>query len=203
MAKRILLAIAAIIISISASAENRWGVTAGVNISDFRFKQPLIQTSKTVGGSLGVTGEIMFPGVGVGIEGSVLYTMHGGKLDLGAHEVWRADGYGRETCTLHCLQIPLHLKFRYTRLQGLERKIAPLVYGGPVIEFTLAHNKLGALEYPAGNVQLECGIGAELFERVQVTGGYNWGMTYQIRTVKLDNMSARPRGWQVRVSYYF
>lgn len=203
MTKKLLLAVAALIISLSASAQYRWGVTAGVNISEFYWKQPLITTSQTVGGSLGVVGEITFPGVGLGIEGGLVYSMHGGKIDLGAHEVWRADGYGRETVTMHCLQIPVHLKYRYTRLQGLERKIAPLAYAGPVFEFNVGHSKLAALEYPAGNVHIECGLGAELLEKIQVSAGYYWGLTYQIRTVKLDNLSARPRGWQVKVAYFF
>ena len=39
---------------------------------------------------------------------------------------------------LHMLEIPLHLRFKWTRMNGLEDYIAPFVYGGP--DFSIVSN---------------------------------------------------------------
>ena len=81
--------------------------------------------------------------------------------------------------------------------------IAPFLYGGPVFNFTLGTNNCPAIEYPTGYVALQVGGGAELFEHFQVSGGYSWGVSYQVRTIKLDNYSAQPRGGFIQLAYFF
>ncbi len=51
-----------------ANAQMRWGASAGINVNSMKFKQDLFQVSQGVGESLGVRGEMMFPGIGLGIE---------------------------------------------------------------------------------------------------------------------------------------
>jgi hypothetical protein len=187
---------------LGASAQFRWGPSVGINVTDYSFKQKLITTNSSVGANAGVMAEMMFPGIGFGLDLGLRYQLHGAKLGLGEKEIWASSGYGNDQCWLHTLQIPVNLKFKYTNLNGIESKIAPFVFGGPVFSITVGHNKLDALEYTAGTVGLQCGLGAEVFERFQISGGYYWGMTYEIRTVKLSNFSARPRGWQVNLTYF-
>lgn len=174
-----------------------------MNVSKFRFKQDLIKVDRLPGFYAGVGGELMFPGVGFGVDFGLHYAMTGSKLYLGQREVWASDGYGTENCYLHSLQIPINLRFKYTNLNGIERKIAPFVFAGPIFNIHLASSKLDCMEYPTGSVQIQCGIGAEIFEHYQVSAGYYWGTTYEMRTVKLDNFSAKPQGWLVNLSYYF
>ncbi len=129
--------------------------------------------------------------------------MHGGKVDFGGRPVWSTDGYGNESVWLHQLSVPLHLRFKYTRFGGLERTIAPFAYAGPEFNFTLGHGGNAPLEYPAGSVGVQVGLGAELFQRLQVSLSYTWGLTYEIRTIKLDNFSARSQHWGVHVAWFF
>lgn len=200
--RKILLLLAAIMIAACASAQFRWGPTVGTNFSTYHFKQELIDVDMRTGFSAGVIGELMFPGIGFGIDFGLNYNMHGAGLHLGDREVWK-DDYGTETSYLHTLQIPINLRFKYTRLEGFENYIAPFVYGGPVFSITMAHNKLEALDYSGGCVMLQCGVGAEIFKNYQITAGYCWGMTYEVITKKLDNFSARSRGWKVGLTYLF
>lgn len=194
---------AAILFAMSAHAQYRWGPTVGFNFSDYHMNQKLVSVTGTPGFSAGVMGEIIFPGIGFGADAAVLYNMHGAHFNLGEHKVWQSEGYGKELVTVHSLQIPVNLKFKYTNLKGLERVVAPFAYAGPVVSFTLAHSGQKAFEYPAGSIQLHCGLGAELFEHWQVSIGYYWGLSYEIRTVRLDNFSGRPRGWDLKLSYLF
>ena len=201
--KKYLITLLALVAAMTASAQFRWGATVGVNINDFLFRQKLFDDTSKTGVTAGVTGELMFPGPGFGLDIALLYNMHCSKLNLGQQVVWSSEGYGNETLRMHTLQIPVNLKFKYTNLNGIERIIAPLVYAGPIISFTLAHSKLPALEYAAAHLGLQCGIGAEIKEKVQITAGYYWGMTYEVRTVKLSNISGRPKGWSVKATYFF
>lgn len=201
--KRIVLLLIITATCLGASAQFRWGVRAGTNITKFHFKQDLIDVSASAGADAGVIGELMFPGIGFGIDFGLAYEMRGSKINLGQREVWASDGYGDEQCYLHTLMLPVNLRFKYTNLNGIERTVAPFVYGGPVFSLTVGHSKLNALNYPSGSILLQCGLGAELFERVQISGGYYWGTTYELITKKLDNFSARPQGWLVSAAYFF
>ena len=66
-----------------AVAETRWGVTAGANYNQVHFNQSdIFKSDHTVGGNLGLTGELMIPGIGFGVDGSILYSMRNGKLHM-------------------------------------------------------------------------------------------------------------------------
>ena len=201
--KKIILTLLVVMIAFVASAEFRWGPTAGLNISTYNFRQDLFTINHSPGFDVGVMGELMIPGIGFGVDIGLNYSMYGAKLHLGEKEVWASDGYGVEQSYLHSIHVPISLKFKYTQLNGIERYVAPFAYAGPVFSIIAGHNKLEALEYSGGSVMLQCGLGAELFENFQISGGYYWGMTYELRTVKLDNFSAKPQGWTVKLTYLF
>ena len=175
--KRILTALLLAIVTFGASAEFRWGPTAGINISELYWKQKLVSNDLLVGPNVGLMGELMIPGVGFGVDFAVKYSMRGSEVNFGDQKIWSSDGYGKEKLWFHTLQIPVNLRFKYTRLNGLE--------------------------HPAGSVAIQCGIGGEFFERYQLTAGYSWGVSYDCRTIKLDNFSARTQGWQINVAVLF
>ena len=187
----------------SASAEFRVGPTLGVNFSTLHWKQDIAKTSMRTGGQAGVLGELMIPGIGFGIDVGLNYNLHGAHVNFGDHEIWSSTGIKNSNVWLHTLEIPLNLKFKWTRLNGFEQYVAPFVYGGPVFNFTLATTNAPALEHPLGYVAVRVALGAELFEHYQVSAGYSWGVSYQVRTIKLDNYSAVPRGWFINLAYLF
>lgn len=186
-----------------AGAEFRWGPTAGVNISNYYWKQDLIGNHQLVGPQAGVQCEVMIPGIGFGIDFGLRYQMTGATVDFADQKVWAADGIDNMKVWNHMIQIPLNLRFKWTRMEGLEQYIAPFAYAGPVFNFNVAATKTPALEHPAGWLALQVGIGGEIFERIQLSAGYLWGVSYLQRTVKLDNFSSRAQGWLVNVAYFF
>ena len=205
-----LVAIICLAVPAAANAQFRYGAVAGVTINDLKFKQPLVPVGKTVGGQAGLQGEMMFPGIGFGIDFGLLYNQAGAKVDLGSRQIWAVDGFKKPTMYLHMLEIPLHLRFKWTRMNGLEDYIAPFVYGGPDFSFMLAHSDVkgnkdvpNPFKYAGGDLGLTAGGGVELWKRWQVSVQYTWGMTYLLKTAKLDNMSAKNRQWAVRLAYMF
>ncbi len=195
---------------IPAAAQFRYAPVAGVTINNLAFKQDIFDVDKTVGFQAGMIGEFMFPGIGFGIDFGVLYNMMGAKTNIGQREVWAVDGYGKYTNSIHMLQIPFHLRFKWTRMNGLEDYIAPFVYGGPDFGIMLGHSSIKgnpgtgeAFEYSHGDFAISVGGGVELFKRWQVGLQYTWGMAYLTKTIKLDNHAARNRQWLFRVAYFF
>lgn len=190
-------------IILPASAEFRWGPSAGVDVSSFFWKQDLVETHHRFGFNAGLLGELMIPGIGFGVDLGLRYNQHGADVNFGERPIWAADGLGNEPVTIHAIQIPLSLKFKWTRMDGLEQYVAPFAYAGPVFSFTVATNNCPAIEHPMGTVGIQVGAGAEFLEHWQLSGGYCWGVAYEIRTIKLDNFSARSQGWHINLAYLF
>lgn len=195
--------------AVPASAQFRYGPTVGLDLTTLKFKQDLFTIDQSLGYTAGIQGEMMFPGIGFGLDIAALYTQRGATMNLGEREVWKADGLGRERSYLHYLEIPVNLRFKWTRMAGLEDYIAPYVFGGPTFSFLVAHNSLKGndkqpiMNYAGGDLGVQCGLGFEIMQKWQVQASYTWGMTYSLKTVKLEDLSARNRTWTVRVAYMF
>ena len=199
----IVAACSALLFSGKISAETRWGVTAATNISTMKFNQDLTPTDKVANFSIGVTGELMIPGIGFGIDGSLLYTQLGGKVHLENYPVWNSDGFTTPRTYQHYLEIPLNLKFKYTNLNGIENYVAPIAFAGPTFTILIGHSDVEAFKYAGGEFSVHTGFGFEIMRKVQITGSYNWGLTYALKTAKLDQYSAKNRYWRIAVIYMF
>lgn len=79
---------AAAVSGLNLSAQFRYGPMVGVTVTDLKFKQDLISIDKSVGFSAGVATELMFPGIGFGVDAGLFYEQRGATLDLGQREVW-------------------------------------------------------------------------------------------------------------------
>lgn len=214
IALTLLLAAAAL----PVAAQFRYGPQLGANFTTLKFKQDLVGVEQAVGPSADLACEFIFTRFGLGIDFGIGYSMTGASVNLGDKPVWSLNGFGRERVMIHNLRIPLHIRFKWTKMQGLEDYIAPFVYGGPEFNIQLAHkpvnnhgitaapqhyNEQKAFRYSGGDVALACGFGLELFKNWQASFGYTWGVTYSLKTRQLDDFSARWEGWNVRVAYMF
>lgn len=203
MIRRLSLLVLSLVAVLPLCAQFRYAPTVGVEHSTLNFKQDLVDIKYATGLRAGVNGEYMFPGIGFGIDIGAFYSMLGSKVNLGQKEIWASEGYGDERVYLHNLEIPLNLRFKWTRMQGLENYVAPFVVGGPVFDFLLGHSNIKAMEYAGGTLGLRVGGGLEICRNWQVQFSYTWGMTYSLKTVKLDNYSARNRNFSLTLSRYF
>lgn len=198
----LLCLLAAILCSATANAQFRYGPALGVNFNNLKFTQHLFTVDRTVGVKAGLATELMFPGIGFGINSGIFYEMRGAKLHLGEREVWHSLGYGNETSMLHYISIPINLRFKWTRMNGLEDYFAPFIYGGPVFSILAGHSQVKALRYSRGDVALTAGLGFELWKNWQVQAGYTWGVTTALQTRLLDDFTAKNRGWNLTFIYY-
>lgn len=200
---RLVILIVACCAATAADAQFRYGPMVGVTLDNLVFKQDLVGVGQQPGATAGLQSELMFPGIGLGVDLGFLYNMQGAKVNLGDKPVWSTLGYGDEHVYLHAIQIPFHLRFKYTRLNGFEDKLAPFVFGGPEFNIQVAHTNASAFKCSGGDLGLTAGVGAEIYRHWQVSASYTWGMTYALKTRLLDDFSARSRQWALRVTYFF
>lgn len=189
--------------AVEASAQFRYGPTAGINLTDLNFKQDLATVDKSVGYSAGIQGELMFPGIGFGIDIGLMYEQRGATLHLGDYRMWAEQGYESPRAYLHYAVIPIHLRFKYTNLSGFEDVLAPFIYAGPSVGMLVGHSKLDCMSFPFGELGVDMGIGAEIKRNWQLSVSYNMGLTYAIKDRTLTNYSARNSTWGLRVAYLF
>lgn len=204
--KKIILFITTLLIATAAASgqtTSRWGITAGATINEVHFKQhDIVPSKRAVGPQLGVTGEMNFSGIGFGVEGSLLYSLKQGKVNYGERTVWESQGFGDEMVSMHYLDVPLHLKFKYNRLGGAESTIMPMVFVGPQFSFLMHGNHGDINKYTPVSVYLDMGLGCELMERVQLRGGYNFSIGQSFHTKMLDENVAKNRTWYFNVTWF-
>ena len=187
----------------SAQTTSRWGITAGANFNEVHFKQTDIVPSKRGWGpQVGVTGEMNFSGIGFGVESGLLYTLKQGKVNYGDRTMWSAVGAGNETVSMHYLDVPLHLKFKWHRLGGLETTLMPLLYVGPQFSFLVGANNKNLNSYSPVSVYIDMGAGVELMERCQLRAGYNFSVGQSFHTKLLDENVAKNRTWYVNLTWF-
>ncbi|MBR5102555.1 MAG: outer membrane beta-barrel protein [Muribaculaceae bacterium] len=200
-----IVAIASIASCFTLRAESRWGVTAGANYNEIHFKfNDLFDSKRQFGAIAGVTGEMMFSGIGFGVDGSLLYSMRGGKLDLGSCKTWSSLGLGNETCTLHYIDVPLNLKFKVRNLSGFENTLCPIVFFGPTVSVLAGHSDMkDQLSYNKVCASLHFGIGADILNKVQLNMGYSFGVGENLKTKLLDDNTAKNRRWFATLTWFF
>lgn len=201
--KKILLTFIVAITALTAGAQFRYAPVVAYDNTTLHFNQDLVKVDRVSGFKAGAMGELMFPGIGFGIDIGALYSMRGARVNLGQQVVWASDGYKDPRIFLHYLEIPVNLRFKWTRMQGLEDYIAPFVFGGPTFDFLLGHSRVGAFNYNIFEIGLQVGLGFEIFRNWQLSGSFNWGMSSAVKTKKLDNFSGRNRTWSVTLARYF
>lgn len=187
----------------NASAQFRYGPMLGVNFSTLHFSQDLVSVKQTTGATAGIQAEMMFPGIGFGLGLGLSYNMLGANINLGDKPVWQSQGFGKERLYLHYINIPLHLRFKWTRMSGLEDYIAPLIFFGPDFNVLAASGNDSAFDTRRLSVAMSTGFGLEIMRRWQLTAAYVISMTNACKTILLDDFHAKSRYWTIRATYYF
>lgn len=190
-------------VTFGVSAKFRCGPVVGANFSQYYWTQKLFKSSMGVGYSAGVQCEVMIPGIGFGIDFAVKYANRGGKCNFSEQYIWSSDGIGDTDLRMHTLQIPVNLRFKWTKMDGIENIVAPFAYAGPQFNFNLANTTCPAIKKAAGSVGLEVGLGVELWKRFQLSAGYVWDVTDDLSTIKLDEFNGHIQGWMIDFAVMF
>ncbi len=174
----------------AASAQIQFGLQGGANFSSTKIKG--ISSKNAAGWYIGPTVEMVVPIVGFGIEGSVWYSRVSSDAKI---------NNSNKTIKFDYLAIPLNLKYKLQL-----PVITPFAFAGPEFQFKIKDNldniypgndltKQRAKNYTVG---INAGFGVELFDKLQVSLAYNWGVS---DALKIND--SKQRSLRLGLGYYF
>ena len=151
----VLLVAVCIGMAMPAQAQLKWGVKGGVNVAKVTFDDKLLKSDNMAGFFIGPMAEFTIPVVGLGIDGSLLFSQKGIKADNDA-----VKQYG--------LDIPVNLKYNI----GLGSLLGIYLAAGPDFYFDFKGNENG-YDKRRAMVGVNVGAGLKLIKHLQIGFNYN------------------------------
>lgn len=193
----LMVAVACMLMAAPAQAQLRWGLKAGLNLNKMSIKAKDVSgnftTDNMTGFFVGPMAEFTLPIIGLGVDGSLLYSQRGVKgVDTEIQDDAPLKKYKQ-----HSLEIPINLKYSF----GLGDMASIYAAAGPDFIFNLKSDDFGGdLKRKNAELGLSLGVGVKLLNHFQVGANYILPLT---KNVKEDGWSANNKTWQISLAYMF
>ncbi|WP_195349588.1 porin family protein [Bacteroides nordii] len=188
----VLLVAVCIGMAMPAQAQLKWGVKGGVNVAKVTFDDKLLKSDNMAGFFIGPMAEFTIPVVGLGIDGSLLFSQKGIKADNDA-----VKQYG--------LDIPVNLKYNI----GLGSLLGIYLAAGPDFYFDFKGNENG-YDKRRAMVGVNVGAGLKLIKHLQIGFNYNIPLGKSGDVTWKDGVSSvfkadsyKTKTWQISAAYLF
>lgn len=189
----------------NASAQIKFGLKGGVNVTDMSLSSNVFDASNRTGFFVGPTIKVQLPLVGLGIDASALYDQREAKIKVG-------NTTTKETLRSQAINVPINLRYGW----GLSSLANIFLFAGPQFGFNVGDkdqkiDEKSTWSVKNSNFSLNFGAGVTLLSHLQLTANYNvvCGKTSDA-TIKegieqLTNKEVRSRAnaWQIALAYYF
>lgn len=189
----------------NASAQIKFGLKGGVNVTDMSLNSNVFDASNRTGFFVGPTIKVQLPLVGLGIDASALYDQREAKIKVG-------NTTTKETLRSQAINIPINLRYGW----GLSSMANIFLFAGPQFGFNVGDKDQKITESSTwsvknSNFSLNFGAGVTLLSHLQLTANYNvvCGKTSDATITEgleqLTNKEVRSRAnaWQIALAYYF
>jgi hypothetical protein len=206
MKKKLVIVLALVLLGgMSAQAQFKWGIKAGLNMSKVSFSGDAkdiynAAVENATGFQVGPMVEFTVPIIGIGLDAAVMYSQVGMKLPSLGDNL----SVAYKTLKANTLYIPVNLKYKLTFLDVVG------VYGalGPYANFKLSDNLKNQWESKSFGAGLNFGIGVELLKHLQVGVNYQLGLTEDFSSLTLGSAAneafkGKTRNWTVSAAYLF
>ncbi|MDE5878256.1 MAG: PorT family protein [Muribaculaceae bacterium] len=193
---RLILTLILVVTGLTASAQLRYGFRFGGDIAAARLDNAetwsLCNRSGFTGG---LVLEYQMPNCGFSPDIAVLYARHNTRLQVaGARPV----SFGR-----NFIDIPLHLKYKFW-LRSFSRLMGPMVYTGPALSLRLDNKNATPLSTHRLQCGWEVGIGFDIINFIQLSGGYRFALGNSIAASPLyPAATLHPDGWNISATLLF
>lgn len=193
----LLLIVLMAIIAVPASAQLKFGVKGGLNISSVHFSSDLLKADNVTGFQIGPMIETTIPLIGVGLDAAILYSQKGMDMKSGT-------GISTSVKTDY-IDVPVNFKWKF----GLPIVKAYLT-AGPYVGFRVGGDKfwdvpgsvVGQIKAKSFSAGLNFGVGAELISHLQIGINYGLGLTDNYSAETFD-LNAKNRGWSITAAVLF
>lgn len=189
----------------NASAQIKFGLKGGVNVTDMSLNSSVFDASNRTGFFVGPTIKVQLPLVGLGIDASALYDQREAKIKVG-------NTTTKETLRSQSINVPINLRYGW----GLSSMANIFLFAGPQFGFNVGDKDQKITESSTwsvknSNFSLNFGAGVTLLSHLQLTANYNvvCGKTSDATiTEGLDQLTnkevrSRANAWQIALAYYF
>lgn len=195
--KRIIIAMALIMaFGVSANAQIKFGVKAGVVVNDIKFDKDIYATDNRAGFTGGLMMEVNIPIVGLGVDASVMYVRRSAKITNTEMTIM-------ETTTINndYIEVPINLKYKFG-LPGIGRIVTPYLFTGPSFSFLTSKKAIDdAINNKKFDLSWNFGAGVQILNKVQVGASYGLGLTKASESV--TGIDAKNRCWTITAAYLF
>lgn len=210
--KKLLLVIAAVVMTVSTSAQTKklmnWGVEAGMNFNTLSFNSELFDSGNRMGFFVGPKVKFNLPLIGLGADVAVLYSLNSARSEgtAGGENVTGGTPV-TNTKSLSYLEIPLNLRYSF----GL-KAVSIYVATGP--QFNYCMSGVGSMQdlfgtevdhFSRSTWGWNVGAGVELMKHLQVGVSY----TIPISDVSVSGVvggvfsNYKQKTVKVRLAYFF
>lgn len=194
--KVLLVALVAIFSFGYASADFRWGIKAGLNFSNLNlknFQASLTDPGNRTGWQAGLMAEFTIPIVNIGMDASLMYMRQ--NIDESIED----NAYNNK----NFIDLPINLKWKIG-LPVVGKIITPMIYTGPDFLFALNKHTIDNFKSKTCEVGWNLGIGLELLNHLQITGGYCFGINnIAEKAVNTVDERVKKNYWTVSAAYLF
>lgn len=207
--KHFLIALAFIAsMALPASAQFKIGPRIGLEVNKMHFSGDLFNSDNRAGFTGGLEAELMIPGVGLGLDASVMYVRRNG-------EVFTSEPSGNGNYTNSTVKtnrdyiaVPINIKWKIG-IPLIARVVRPFLFTGPEFAFLTSRKAISdAWRNKKTDVSWNFGFGAEFFSHLQLSASYGVGMTKAASWVGATSSSSsdidgKNRYWTVTAAYLF
>ena len=193
--------------TVAAQAQVKFGVKGGLNLTNMKFDNSIVDKSNQTGFFIGPTINFTLPVVGLGIDASALYDQRSAKIE-GSDDKLKQQS----------IQIPINLRYGF----GLGNTASFFIFAGPQFGFNIG-DKSNPIEVgnqavndwtlKSSNLSANVGLGLMLLSHLQVSANYNVaiGTTGEFNPItstadtawKTITGKTKANAWQLSVAYFF
>ncbi len=202
-----LIMVLAMVAVLPVGAQVKFGVKAGVNLSQMSMGKDVFNTSNRAGFFMGPTLKVGLPVLGLGLDMSALYNRQEAKVEGVNHKF-------NTVLKQQQLIVPVNVKYGI----GVGSIANVFVFAGPQIAFNIGdkvkriseiQDQAAQWTLQSSNFSVNAGLGMTVATHFQVTANYNVGVgkTGDItwENVKENAVSRKTQGssWCVGLAYFF
>ena len=197
----IVIAIAALFVSMPAAAQFSWGPKVGIAINDLKFNEDAFAASNRAGFTGGLMVELMLPVFNLGFDASLMYVHRSVDYDLKAIDK-SVTSNGRDY-----LEIPINLKWKIG-IPVIGKILTPYIFTGPSFSFLVSKKDIeNFIKNKTFDAAWNFGVGVQLFSKLQIGASYGLGMTKTITFIDPEHKDAKIEGknkyWTVTAAWLF
>ena len=168
----LLVAVIATCFAIPASAQIKFGVKGGLNITDMSFSKDVVNTSNKTGFFIGPTVKFKIPVIGIGFDVAALYDQREAKTK----DVYDESGAPcNQTLKQQAINIPINLRYDL----GLGDLAGVYFAAGPQFGFNIGDKSktlwddASEWKLKSSTLSINLGAGVMLLKHLQIGANYN------------------------------